>query len=87
MRQLSSDKSKTFNVGEKHICTLDFTGAKRQRITCYQKLLGFFEDSILISEKNPRAMLYFRSYTAIQIEKLRQINSKHNIIHPFSEFR
>ncbi|GJQ83909.1 hypothetical protein Trydic_g19847 [Trypoxylus dichotomus] len=74
-------------IGEKHICTLNVRSSLRKRRTCWLKFCGFFQDLILISEKNPRARLYYRSHTAINNEKWRQLTAKHTIIHPFSEFR
>lgn len=60
----------------------------REGDNCCRKLWAHFHRSTLISTKNPRCRLFFRSDAAIQAERRRHIKSGlTHIIHPFSVFR
>lgn len=78
-----------------HICTLDPNAVDESCLpplsptaTVPEKIGRFWREITLISMKNPRCRMFFRSQASIEYERRRHLRITSNVfIHPFSTFR
>lgn len=77
-----------------HICTIEKQSSGSclptlsQTASYWQRQCRTMRKYMLVSDRDPRIIEYFRTTTGLMSEKRRQVDSKHHyMIHPFSDMK
>lgn len=81
-----------FHQTQNHVCTLEDSTSNSflpplKNDNYLTRVLRAFRKTILITEKSPQSLEYYRTNMEIMNERRKQVESNSCVIHPFSIFR